>query len=469
MSRKVYILAGLAATLIVLSLPQVFWGSTKKFSCRITSYDTLTRLLTIKINPILSIPPDFLIYHQGRLIGDLIAPENMGNTLTGIFKPYKNFVPSRSLSGMKIQIAYPGGKIPGIQVELQAISLHPAPPSNCSVCTGDLIKFKGGKNKGIKVGSYLDLYSGHTWTANGVIEWVGTKASIAKIILPLFSKMPITSGVVTSPPQRLTGYSSSTHSSWFSLYRVNAAAIPSVLQNSLRYSDQHIAVQFMIQSQGIQAVLTNNGNHPLKFIWKDCEYIDPKGNSHKLIPVSKFPNKSQTSIYPIQQPLKTSVQPGKTKKIFLISQDKTKIGVILQHSALPSSTIRVIFMLQSNGTVLPYQFFFADNKAVTPLAEPQYNYQYGMPSQYRYRTPSPVLRRYPAESSAACAFPVTINSNPGCIYQALIQSGYIDSLKQSIQRGEYPSSYLLDARQDPANWLRDHPYLYSSDPNYFKQ
>ncbi|MCL5054612.1 MAG: hypothetical protein M1169_01525 [Firmicutes bacterium] len=338
-----------AAIFIFLILPQIFLGAVKKYASKITYYDPLTRLMTLKINPVLKIPPDFIVYYHGKIIGDLAAPENLGSRLTGIFEPYGNFIPFKNMSGRKVQLAYPGGKIPGMKLGLKVISRHVIPPVNCSSCSGKLIRFSGGENKGVKIGSYFDLYSGHFWTANSVIVWVGSRTAVARIIPPVFSHLPVTFGIEETPPQNLPNYSYSGGSSLFALYRVNAERIPSHLQNSLHYSDQHIGARFTIHQKKIEVSLANHGAHPLSFVWKECEYVDPEGNTHLLIP--------QTHSF-----LKMKVLPGETRNFVLTPKDGTRIGRVPSHTNLIVSTMRVILMLKSGRIVLPYQFFFAVNK-----------------------------------------------------------------------------------------------------------
>jgi hypothetical protein len=60
----------------------------------------------------------------------------------------------------------------------------------------------------------------------------------------------------------------------------------------------------------------------------------------------------------------------------------------------------------------------------------------------------------------ACTYPVTPNSDPKCILQAFIDSGYYGLLNAS-QRAA--------AQADPVGWLIAHPYLYSAYPSFFAQ
>ena len=57
-----------------------------------------------------------------------------------------------------------------------------------------------------------------------------------------------------------------------------------------------------------------------------------------------------------------------------------------------------------------------------------------------------------------CTFPVCPQSDPGCIMDAFMQSGYWSMLTPQQQQA---------AQQDPNGWLQGHPWLYSAFPGYF--
>jgi len=69
---------------------------------------------------------------------------------------------------------------------------------------------------------------------------------------------------------------------------------------------------------------------------------------------------------------------------------------------------------------------------------------------------------------AVSKFPVTLASSTSDIYDAFVASGYIAQLTNAVQQGQYPDTYLTNAKNDPKGWLETHPYLYTAFPDYFK-
>ena len=60
----------------------------------------------------------------------------------------------------------------------------------------------------------------------------------------------------------------------------------------------------------------------------------------------------------------------------------------------------------------------------------------------------------------ACPFPVTVNSDPQCILQAYMDSGYWNMIDASHQAA---------AKADPVGYLQNHPWLYTAFPTFFTQ
>lgn len=69
---------------------------------------------------------------------------------------------------------------------------------------------------------------------------------------------------------------------------------------------------------------------------------------------------------------------------------------------------------------------------------------------------------------SGCTFPVTVNSNPSCILSAFNKSGYEAELQSSIDSGKYPPEYMTIMKSDPVAWLRNHPFMFSAYPDWFK-
>jgi len=79
-------------------------------------------------------------------------------------------------------------------------------------------------------------------------------------------------------------------------------------------------------------------------------------------------------------------------------------------------------------------------------------------------TPSPSgIPGSPATQVAGGSYPVSVQSPPQLVLQAMKDSGYLAQLQAE------GSPEVAAAQNDPVGQLSTHPYLFSAFPAYFKQ